>query len=382
VLSVTRFLFYSHDSYGLGHFRRSSSLASALVGSDSRHEVLIVTGSPRAQSFRLPDGVDTIKLPTATKDGNGSYQPRKLRCDMVELTRLRSTLINAAAMAYDPEVVVVDHSPTGMAGELIPLLDRYVAESRRPRLVLGARDIIDDAEVVGATWTRDGVWEYVDAYDQVLVYGDNRIVTTAEELALDSRGTLSVAYTGYLAPSMPDPIGGDPYLLVTAGGGGDGQSLIRAYLHAVEAGALGDLRSKIVTGPLMSSGRQAELFVKAEALANVEIQEFSDNMRSLISSAAGVISMGGYNTVVEELASEVPTLIVPRCFPRQEQRIRAERLAEHGDIDWALVEDLTPARVDQFVRDCLEVPRRRATLDLCGLDRAAQLLSEIPVGHV
>ena len=232
-------------------------------------------------------------------------------------------------------------------------------------------------------WTRDEIWDYVDRYDQIAVYGDDQILTTANELGLESRGSAEVIHTGYLAPTMPDAIGSDPYLLVAAGGGGDGQALMRAYLSAVEAGAVSGLRSIVVTGPLMSAGRRAELLLRCEALASVEVQDFATNMRSLIASAAGVISMGGYNTVVEELAAGVPTLLIPRHTPRLEQTIRAQRIAPHSDLNWATVEDLTPARVRRFAHRCLHQPRVGTSLNLRGLEKAVELLvSEGAPAHV
>ena len=93
---MTRFLLYSHDTYGLGHLRRSTLLADAIVQADPRHEVLIVTGSPQAQAFSLPDRVDSLKLPSATKDGAGAYQPRKLGGSIRQLVELRSAVLMAA----------------------------------------------------------------------------------------------------------------------------------------------------------------------------------------------------------------------------------------------------------------------------------------------
>jgi predicted glycosyltransferase len=71
---MTRTLIYSHDTYGLGHLRRCTLLAGGIVGADDDNEVVIVTGSPRAQAFPLPDRVDTIKLPAATKSDDGDYR--------------------------------------------------------------------------------------------------------------------------------------------------------------------------------------------------------------------------------------------------------------------------------------------------------------------
>ena len=380
---MTRFLLYSHDTYGLGHFRRSGLLASAIVGTDVDNDVLVVTGSPWAQTFALPDRVDLLTLPTATKDTAGAYRPRRLACGLERLVRLRSGLLQSAAAGYEPDVILVDHAPLGMAGELVPLLESLDAASRRTRLVLGMRDIVDDVQRVDTEWQRDDVWTWLDRYDDIFVYGDSRIRTTAIELNLATRTSARVSHTGFVAPTMPDPMTDEPFLLVTAGGGGDGQVMLRRYLDAVESGASADVRSIVVTGPLLSAGRRAELLVRAERLPSVHLVESSDRMRSLIASAMGVISMAGYNTVVEELASNVPALLVPRRTPRLEQDIRARRLAPHSRLEHCPVDELTTQRVEQFVTGCIE--RRHAGhmrndwLNLSGASTVAAALGPAPV---
>ncbi len=374
---MTRYMLYSHDTYGLGHFRRSALLASGLVGADVDNEVLIVTGSPRTQSFRLPDRVDTVKLPTATKNAAGGYQPRKLQGAIDELVGMRSSLIATAVASYEPDLIVVDHAPIGMGGELLPMLDLIARLDRRPRIVLGIRDIIDDRLQVESTWQRDGVWDALERYDDILVYGDPRVTTTATELELDRRVGASVTHTGYVAPTMPEPLTAEPFLLVTPGGGGDGQLLLRRFFDAAERGATLGLRSLVVTGPLLSAGRRAELLTRAEALASVDVIDFSDRMRSLIASAVGVISMAGYNTVVEELAAGTPSLLVPRCHPRLEQHIRASRLARVSHLDHCPLEALTTRRIRDFIETCLHPPRMQTdrVVNLSGVAATVSAIS-------
>ncbi len=372
---MTRFLLYSHDTYGLGHFRRCGLLASGLAGADPTNEVLIVTGSPMAQAFSLPDRVDTIKLPTATKNDAGAYQPRKLGEGICRLIELRGNLIRSAVEAYRPDVILVDHSPLGMGGELEPTLRFLDRMALPPRLVLGMRDIVDDASRVERAWQRDGVWDQLEQYDDILVYGDPSVVTTAHELGLAQRIRATVSHTGYVAPTMPEAIAETPVILVTAGGGGDGHVVLRCYLDAVEAGAAADLRSTIVTGPLLSAGRRAELMVRAQRLPSVEVIEFSHRMRSLVASAAGVVSMAGYNTVVEELAVGVPSLLVPRRRPRIEQHIRATRLAAVTHLTHCPVEELSPDRVEEFITACRPGSRPARTVDLSGVAIAAATLT-------
>jgi glycosyltransferase involved in cell wall biosynthesis len=66
-----RILMYSHDSYGLGHLRRTLALAEAFVEHDPGVSVLILTGSTLSHTFRMSRGIDIVKLPAAVKVANG-----------------------------------------------------------------------------------------------------------------------------------------------------------------------------------------------------------------------------------------------------------------------------------------------------------------------
>ncbi|HKB16938.1 MAG TPA: hypothetical protein VKF62_12805, partial [Planctomycetota bacterium] len=66
-----RVLLYSHDTYGLGHFRRSLLLARAIAREIPEASILCATGSPRSHSFPLPPRFDYLKLPSITKDPEG-----------------------------------------------------------------------------------------------------------------------------------------------------------------------------------------------------------------------------------------------------------------------------------------------------------------------
>jgi predicted glycosyltransferase len=372
--SALRYLLYSHDTYGLGHFRRAALIAGGIVASSPTAQVLIATGSPRAQAFSLPEQVDSLKLPAVTKDGAGRYQPRKITADLEELVELRASLLVAACASFRPDVVVVDQAPTGMAGELIPMLQMIDDLAVRPRLVLGLRDIVDDAATVDDQWSRHREWDWLERYDDIAVYGDPQILTTADEMSLASRLPARVTHTGYVAPNMPEASQCEPYILVTPGGGGDGQALIRQYLDAVDAVTAAGVKSLIVTGPLMSASRRAELVIRAEERPQMEIIEFSDNMRQLVASSIGVVSMAGYNTVVEQLASGTPSMLVPRTAPRLEQDIRARRLGPHTNLERCPVEQLSTSRLAAFVERAL-AGRVRSPLNLCGVARVSSLLT-------
>jgi predicted glycosyltransferase len=93
---------YSHDSYGLGHLRRTLALAEAFVERDPGASVLILTGSTVSSVFRMSQGIDIVKLPSATKIANGVYEPSRMSIDFDTLTDLRSSLIFGTAAAFTP----------------------------------------------------------------------------------------------------------------------------------------------------------------------------------------------------------------------------------------------------------------------------------------
>ena len=155
-------------------------------------------------------------------------------------------------------------------------------------------------------------------------------------------------YTGYLAREAPDSdvssrlpeITQRPYLLVTTGGGGDGEALIDWVLRAYEHDPLLPYPALLVLGPFMHSERQGEFIERAARLKRVDTMTFYNHLETLVARAAGVVAMGGYNTFCEILSLDKRTLIVPRTTPRLEQFIRASRSQEFGLVKM-LVHDAT-----------------------------------------
>src|SRR5690348_9742456 len=94
-----RILLYSHDTFGLGNIRRTLLLAQELIDQYPRAAVLLITGSQMIHSFRIPEGVDYVKLPCLDRIDAERYESRfLLECsDAVKRTRDRkSTRLNSS----------------------------------------------------------------------------------------------------------------------------------------------------------------------------------------------------------------------------------------------------------------------------------------------
>ncbi|MFL5129203.1 MAG: glycosyltransferase family protein, partial [Microvirga sp.] len=166
----TRVLIYSHDTFGLGHLRRSRAIANAIVQDRPDTSVVIISGSPVIGNFEFDSGVDYIRIPGVTKLPDGDYRSLNLNVELDEAVGLRQALILQAAKAFKPDVFIVDKEPTGFRGEVVPALDYLKAAGCH--LVLGIRDVMDEPALLVPEWERKGAKEaLIHYYDEIWVYG-------------------------------------------------------------------------------------------------------------------------------------------------------------------------------------------------------------------
>jgi predicted glycosyltransferase len=344
-MSDARILMYSHDTFGLGHLRRCRAIAHALVERDKELSVLILSGSPIIGSFDFRARVDFVRVPGVIKLRNGDYTPLYLHIDIEQTLLMRSSIIRHTADIFDPDLFIVDKEPMGLRGEVEDTL--LLLKDRGVPLILGLRDVMDDPDLLAPEWERKNVLPALrDLYDDIWVYGLPQICDPLEGIDLPRSVRRKVTFTGYLRRSLPhtqlpptplQKIDG-PYLLVTTGGGGDGEGVIDWVLRAYEHDKAMPFPALLVLGPFMQSERQVEFLNRAARLKKVEAITFDAQLESLMARAIGVVGMGGYNTFCEILSFDKRALIVPRTAPRMEQSIRAARAEELG-LCRVLVED-------------------------------------------
>ena len=342
-MSAPRVLLYSHDSFGLGHIRRTLALARAISEADSEASVLILTGSTVACCYRLPPRVDTVKLPVITKNAAGAYESLRLPIEFEDVRALRSAVALAAAKSFRPTVAVVDKTPLGVRGEIRATLE-WLRHQRGCRLVLGLRDIEDGVEKVRAEWSQLGLRSTIERYyDTILVYGPESSMDALDCLGWDDL-PVPVHHVGYVCSSPGierPPDFPSEYLLATTGGGADGLSVLVNVIEALRIRPL-PLPTVIVTGPLITDRDFAGLIERTAGL-NIRVHEFRADMESVVAGAKGVVSMAGYNTVAEVLGARKRALLVPRIVPREEQLLRARALAEQGLIEMLHPAELSPS---------------------------------------
>ncbi len=353
-----RVMFYSHDTFGLGHLRRSRALATALTEGDDQASALILTGSPVAGRFTFPERVDHIRLPGVTKLPDGSYISQTMGLDIDDTTSLRAGLIQSAVERYEPDLLIVDKEPTGFRGELMPTLE-YMRMRGRTRVVLGLRDVLDEPEVLATEWARKGaVAAAENLYDEIWVYGVRDVYDPTEGLPLSDGARARMHWTGYLRRQVTDEaeVPDTPYVLITPGGGGDGAAMVSMVLSAYEQDPDLGPDAVLIYGPFLSGDVRDAFDARVAKLGGrVTAQGFDSRIEALFAGAVGVICMGGYNTFCEVLSFDKPAVILPRTKPRLEQWIRASRAEELGLVQM-LDEDRDGLTTQSMIRAIRALP--------------------------
>jgi predicted glycosyltransferase len=385
-----RFLLYGHDTYGLGHIRRNTAVGSRLVKDFTGSSGLLLTGSPLAHCFFLPNRLDYVKIPSVTKDSAGRYRARHLHLSLEEITSLREVLIQETALTFRPDIFIVDHSPAGMTDEIRSTLTTLRENLPQTQLVLGLRDIIDDPAKVRRVWHEQGIYHLLDnVYDLIMVYGQRSICDVSSEYGISGPAEKKIKYTGYIRreesvrprEDVRWELGlrTDRLVVLTVGGGEDGFPIVRKYLEGLKVfGGTVPFDTVIFTGPFMTRDDRVQIISQSDLSWPVRIMDFTGDFLSFLNAADVIVSMGGYNTVCEILSLGKPAVIIPRIYPRVEQLLRAQRMSDFGLFKMVHPGSLNPKGLMKEVLSLLDgqmVPR--TLTDNQGLNRVSGNISEL-----
>ncbi len=367
---------YCQHVLGIGHLFRTIEICKALTG----HDVILVTGGPRAMVEKsLPTHVREFRLPQLQMDQafKGLFSTEKnLTVDQVKAERQKRlfTLFESEK----PDLFLVELFPFGRKAfrfELDPVLkalrDKKLAACG---VFSSVRDILVEKDDQGKHEAR--VVKTLNSYfDAVLVHADPNLVGIRETFGPFDEISIPVDYTGYIAPKPSEDarqrirkqmdMGASEALIVASAGGGNvGAPLLEAVIRAFSRLERGNCRLQVFTGPFLSSRDFDGL--KKIALARVQVDKFTTDFISYLAAADLSVSMGGYNTTMNILATRVPALLWPFSQNR-EQRLRARRLADRGVLTVLQDADLQPDRLAAMMDQKLsQLTRPDVTIDLDG----------------
>jgi len=378
-----KILIYCQHVLGIGHLFRTIEICRALKGND----VVLVTGGP-AVAADLPDHVREFKLPQLKMDSSfkGLYASRS-ETAIDQVKDMRRKLFYELFQKEQPDLFIIELYPFGRKAfrfELDPVL-RGIREKQLScwNVICSVRDILVEKEDQQKHELR-AVKTLNRYFDAVLVHADPRIVRLDETFLRFDQIVIPVVYTGFVAPKPSAHArrkfrkklgmdGSEIYIVASAGGGSVGYPLLESVIEAFKRlKAENPKLLHIFTGPFI--GEKLSKKLRRIAGPGVRIDVFSCDFLSYLAAADLSISMGGYNTSMNILATGVPALVWP--FPQnREQRLRAQRLAESGALRVLNDSDLQPQRLVKIMHGALSQPRRgSAGVDLDGAGNTAKWL--------
>lgn len=378
-----KLLFYCQHVLGMGHLVRSREIVRGL----GDFSVTFLNGGEPVEGFSFPEGTSVVQLPPIRSD----VEFRAIGGDDA-LRQQRVALLLATFAQLQPDLIVLEMFPFGrrkFAFELLPLLEAARASRRPVRIVSSVRDILVSKRDQSRHEAQACAWlnQY---FDLVLVHSDHRFQRLEETFLSASSLRCPILYTGFVAeplPSAPSPAPSSPTplprtlprIIASAGGGRVGFPLLSATLAgSQELAPRLPHTLTLFTGPYLEDAEFAALQSAAASSPHIEVLRFSHTFPQELQQADLLVSMAGYNTCMNILATGIPALVFPFTGNQnEEQTIRAQKLAALGLLRVLSPSQLAPAPMALALQAELERPPSSAPplhLRLDGVQATARAL--------
>ena len=165
----------------------------------------------------------------------------------------------------------------------------------------------------------------------------------------------------------------DKLVVASSGGGKVGSRLLETVAHAFRLMQKdGSIHLILFTGPLIKD----EAFERLQALSidRMKVFRFTHDFVSYLAAADLSVSMAGYNTCMNILATGVRAMVWPYARNR-EQGLRAGMLARLKAVEMIRGQDLQPVRLASLMDKALAGrPQGKINIDLEGAANTVRML--------
>jgi predicted glycosyltransferase len=366
-----RVLIHVQHLLGIGHLQRAAAIAGALR--ERGAAVVLATGGapvPQVEAALERRGVDVVRLASARSADSGFsalVDARGQAVDDAWKAARRDSALRLFAET-EPDVLITEMYPFGRRPfrfELTPLLEAAKARQRPPLIACSVRDILVAKQKAGrAEEMAETARRF---YDLILVHSDPGVVPFEATFPRAADIADLIRYTGYVTEARPTTAKADRSageILISAGGGAVGAPLLAA---AVAARALSAERHRpwwLITG---GNFPEAAFEALQESATGFIVERFRSDFKERLAQCRVSVSQGGYNTVLEILASRTPAVIVPFAEGGEsEQTDRARLLAEKGLLRLLPAPELDPMRLAREIDAAAVMPIPPFTINLDG----------------
>jgi predicted glycosyltransferase len=386
IIMDKRIAMYWHNGRALGHTSRSATLGKALL--DTGSVVVGITGASRGLNL-LPKGMDVLKIPSyLAYDGESGVTTNPIMSiRKSEFQHIRENLISTFVKDFIPDFLIVDYSPQGKKGELMPTL----LNSRSTKKILGLRGVLNTKDESNEVFFNPDISSFIrQNYSAIHVYTDPNVFRLEEYYQVPPCLVEMIKYTGYVSRKTllskiesraSLGIDQNAQLIVANFGGGQGTEKIWLSLlqELLKQDNFFDL-AYLASGPYMEDDAYNRVKELTSNKNNIIWTKFLDPLPVWMKASDLFIGSGGYNTLAEVISTDVNALIIPRQLYEKEQVIHCGILNQMNLIRVLPYEEImTGSDFGEILRTCLSNPLKQHNGSICtdGDIQNVALLSEI-----
>jgi len=381
-----RILFWVQHLLGIGHLARTATLARAMTAAGM--DVVVASGGEPAPVIDVGDA-RLVQLPSARAVDlyfKVLHDADDRPIDDAWRARRRDATL-ALYRDVRPDAVVTELFPFGRRQfrfEMEPLLAEARADGAA--VVASIRDILvapPKPERLAEMLERTKRW-----YDLVLVHGDPDLVPLDATFPHVDDIRDRIRYTGYVVDSRArcrssgEATDGADEVIVSAGGGAVAEPLLRAAMAARPLTRAADARWRFLVGHNL--GQDVFDDLTRAAGEGVVVERARKDFPMLLQRCRLSISQGGYNTVLETLASGARAVIAPYAGGLEtEQTLRATALQARGALEVVDEASLAPGTLAAAIdRALLNPPSSAAGVRIDGAAESAAIIAAALRGRV
>lgn len=378
-MSAPTVMIYVQHLMGIGHQRRAALIARRLC--EKGAGVVYVSGG-----YPVPD-LDVgearfVQLPPA-RAADLSYAglvDESGRPVTAEWQASRRGMLLDTFRRARPRALLIETFPFGrglLRFELLPLVEAARGAAFSTRLWCSVRDIIEPRSPARSESIAGMVESH---FHQVLVHADPGIIRFEQSYPLADRISGKLRYTGFVAdPAQAGAVesGGGDGVVVSAGGGIVGETLLETAMRARAHSSLHSHPWRLLAGPGVSAGRFAGL--REQAPAGVVVERNRADFPALLRRCTVSISQAGYNTLLDVVQARARAVVVPFTDGRHiEQPTRARLFEQRGLVLRVDAGGLTPETLARAVDSAARSePPPAGVIDVSGAERTAELVLRV-----
>ncbi len=385
-----RILIYCQHVLGMGHLVRSLEIVRALTDWD----VTFLNGGDLCPGMAFPPQTKVVNLPPIKSESDfKTILASESGQDLEAVKRARARRLQEEFARIQPDVFLIEMFPFGrrhFAYELVPVLEQIRLGKMPTAVVCSLRDILVNNKRNQAQHNERAITLMNRYFDLLLVHADPRFQTLDETFPQIRELRCEIRYTGFVSQAAPQRLevaphrsSDQPMILVSIGGGRVGYELVECALQAsAQLRTSFPHRMMILTGPYMPEEQFQTLLTSAAMQEQVTILRYTSDFLSYLQEASLSISMAGYNTCMNLLATGTRALVMPFTGGgNTEQTIRAEKLAQLGIVGIVSPSQLRPDYLAERIIQALRTPSaaHRLSLDQDGAKKTATCLEELAV---